>query len=549
MQINKIIKDILKKRGFRTETEMEEYFSHKPKLTYDPYLIKGMREAVELIIEYANSGKRICIFGDYDADGVTSVVVMRTILLQLTDNLTYYIPSRFDEGYGLNMKAIENMARDDIDLIITVDCGCTAVEEVARIKELGMEIIVTDHHSMTDKTADCLILNPKQKDDEYPYSFLCGCGVAFKLTQAIVRRLGMGKDLLNEVLDVVAIATVGDIVPLRDENRTLVKYGMAAIKRQRRIGLKALMDIGKINPEGINAHNIAFGIVPRINSAGRLRSANLSVELLSSTDKDEAAQLAVELNNLNEERRNLQNKIFNSAVETIETKPERDKFIVYYAGSVNEGVTGIVAGNLRERYDRPVIVLTDMEDKNFLKGTGRSVDNLHLYDTLKKYEDCFLKFGGHSGACGFTMYRDRMEYFIDSINGDMEHLLRLNPSLFEFEIAADASISAVDVSIELAEQISEMEPFGQDNEKPIFEVDDIQVNRVLSMGKENQYRKYFCSDITGGSFDAVLFDVDLAAGTQICEDDNIKVLAEIGVNIWNNKKTVQLNIKKIIEVK
>lgn len=548
MQINEIIRKILEKRGFETEADIEEYFSDKPKLTYDPFLIKGMKEAVDLIIEYANSGKRICIFGDYDADGVTSVVVMRTILTKLTENVIYYIPSRFDEGYGLNMKAVEKMARDDVNLIITVDCGCTAVEEIARIKELGMDVVVTDHHSMTDKTADCIILNPKQEDDKYPCPFLCGCGVAFKLTQAIARRLDMGKDVLKEVLDIVGIATIGDIVPLLDENRTLVKYGIAAMKKQERIGLKALMQVGKINSKNLDSYNIAFGIVPRINSAGRLSSANLSVELLSSINMEEAVQLASELNNLNEERRNLQNEIFNSAVEEIEAKSERDNFIVYYAGSANEGVTGIVAGKLREKYDRPVIVLTEMDDKELIKGTGRSTDNIHLYDILKKYEDCFFKFGGHAGACGFTMYRNRMEYLTYALNQDMLQLLQLNPLLFKYEIKPDAVIASRDISLELAEQISAMEPFGQDNKKPIFEVKDILVHRIWHIGKENQYRKYVCSDGAGVSFDAVLFDTASAAQVQISEENTMNVLAEIEINIWNNKKTVQLNIKKIIDV-
>lgn len=534
-------------RGYVTEDAIEEYFSPRPGLTYDPFAMKGMNEAADLITEYAGAGRRICIYGDYDCDGVTSVSLMMALLKKLTDNVTYFIPSRFKDGYGLNNDAIDRIHADGVELIVTVDCGCNACEQVEHAKHLGMEIIVTDHHTMDERIPDCIVVNPKQVDDSYPFSGLCGCGVAFKMAQAISRKCDLGKDLLNEVLDIVGIATIGDIVPLRDENRTLVKYGMNKLRRCRRKGLRDLLAEAGIDPAKINSRDIAFGIVPRLNSAGRLRSADIALNLLSS-DAGESNDLARELNQLNEERKSIQNAIFNNAVREIDAREagaQRDNFIVYYAGAVNEGVTGIVAGKLREVYNRPVIILTDMEDGSFVKGTGRSMEGIHLHDLLSPCIDWFKSFGGHAGACGFTLYRDRIDDLTEYVNNAVGKLAAENPSLFDTTVKTEAVIDSSDISLELAEGIDAMEPFGADNLRPLFTVENVYIRNIFAMGKENQYRKLQCEGTKGNRFEGVIFDTRLAASLSIRVGDTVAVKGDISVNRWNGRTTLQIDIKEL----
>lgn len=547
MEINPIIRRILNDRGYVTDEAIEEYFSPRPKLTYDPFMMKGMEEAADLIIKFAREGRKICIYGDYDCDGVTSVTLMMSLIKKLTDNVTYFIPSRFRDGYGLNNDALDRIHADGAELVVTVDCGCNACEQVEHAKALGMEIIVTDHHTMDDRIPDCIVVNPKQADDDYPFDGLCGCGVAFKLAQAISRKCGLGKDLLNEVLDIVGIATIGDIVPLRDENRTLVKYGMNKLKRCRRTGLKDLIAEAGINYSSIDSREIAFGIVPRINSAGRLRSAVLASRLLKA-EGEESRELARELNSLNEERKSIQNAIFKAATEEIDAREAEnglDNFIVYYAGRANEGVTGIVAGKLREVYNRPVIVLTDMEDQQFVKGTGRSMEGIHLHDLLSPCIDWFKSFGGHAGACGFTLYRDRIGDLTEYVDRATGELVEADPSIFDGSLKTEATIDSSEVTMELAESIDAMEPFGADNLRPLFTVENVFVRNVYQLGKEKQYRKLLCEGSTGNRFECVIFDGRLVESTEINAGDSITVKGDVSVNRWNGRSTLQIEIKEM----
>ena len=269
IKLHPVLTGILKKRGCQTAEDIEEFLSPIPRKTYDPFAMKGMREAVDLVLQHIEDGKKICIYGDYDADGVTSVSLLYEFLSNLTRNVIYYIPSRFSEGYGLNLSAIDEIHRRGADLIVTVDCGCVSYREVEHIKELGMKAIVTDHHNVDGRSPDCIMLNPKQTDDTYPFSYLCGCGVAFKLTQGLQRTLKLPKNDINCLLDMVCVATIGDIVPLVDENRTLVKYGFDRIARGERPGLKMLIEGIGMDPSKLTSTNVAFGIVPHINAAGR----------------------------------------------------------------------------------------------------------------------------------------------------------------------------------------------------------------------------------------------------------------------------------------
>ena len=303
----------------------------------------------------------------------------------------YYIPSRFSEGYGLNNGAADRIFDEGAELIITVDCGCVSAAEVDHIKELGMEVIVTDHHNVDSRKPDCILLDPKQEGDDYPCSWLCGCGVAFKLAQALQRRMGLPKSSVNRLLDLACVATIGDIVPLTGENRTLVKYGFDRIARGEREGLKRLIEGIGLDRYHLSSMNVAFGIVPHLNAAGRMKDASIGVRLLTGREEDQLNDLVEELKSLNSERKSIQERIFREACDEIRGCMQEDLFPVYDAKDAHEGVTGIVAGKLKETFYRPVIIVTDTEEPGYVKGTGRSVEGLDLHGILSGCADLFCE--------------------------------------------------------------------------------------------------------------------------------------------------------------
>ena len=371
-------------RGVTEESDILEFLSEKPNLTYDPFLLKDLDAGVDLLLSYVHQAKKICIYGDYDADGVTSISLMLQILSHLTDDLIYYIPSRFEEGYGLNKEALRSIRQQGAELVVTVDCGSVSYDEIEYGKSIGMDFIVTDHHNINDTPADCILINPKQPDCTYPFKHLSGCGVAFKLAQGIQRKAGLPKSVLTDVLDLVAIATIGDIVPLIDENRTLTKYGMGIISSKRRPGLKALMMETGLAQCKIKSESIAYIIVPHLNAAGRLLDAKVGVELLTATDEEKIKSCVSKLTESNLERRRIQEEAFVFCKEIIERDWKEDLFYIIDASGIHEGIAGIVAGKIKDEYSRPTIVVTPSCDTGYVKGSGRSINGLNLYELLKK---------------------------------------------------------------------------------------------------------------------------------------------------------------------
>lgn len=545
--LHPVLAGILRERGCETEEDIREFLSDRPKRTYDPFLMKGMDEAVNLLLRYIREKRKICIYGDYDADGVTSVSLLYDFLSGLTEQLMYYIPSRFSEGYGLNNRAADRIFSEGAELIVTVDCGCVSAAEVDHIRELGMEVIVTDHHNVDSRKPDCILLDPKQEGDTYPYSWLCGCGVAFKLAQALQRKLRLPKDSVNRLLDLACVATIGDIVPLTGENRTLVKYGFDRIARGERRGLKQLIEGIGLNRYRLSSMNVAFGIVPHLNAAGRMKDAAIGVRLLTARDGDPLDDLVEELKSLNSERKSIQNRIFQEACDEIRSVMPEDLFLIYDAGSAHEGVTGIVAGKLKETFYKPVIIVTDTEETGYVKGTGRSVEGLDLHGILSGCADLFVKFGGHAGACGFTMKREHLEYLRSFLNRSVRSCLEKNPSLLTKETLWDVQISSADVTLDLASQISRMEPFGEGNPEPVFLIPDVLIRRILRIGKEGQYRKFVCEGADGRLFDAVWFDVDEETERYLREGDAVKLVATLEVHLWRGRKSAQCRIRDILQ--
>ena len=537
------IKELLNKRGVRTKEEIEEFISPAPQKTYDPFLLLNMEAGVDQILSAIDSGGRICIYGDYDADGITSVIVLTEILSQLTDNLTYYIPSRFGEGYGLNMSAIDKIRADGVDLIITVDCGSVSCDEVEHAKALGMGIVVTDHHTVTDKKADCVLINPAQEECPYPFKKLAGCGVAFKLAQALAAVTGLPRSLLTATLDLVAIGTVADIVPLVDENRTLVKYGLRLINASNRKNLNDIVLAAGLRPGSVGSENIAFGIAPRINSAGRLAHAKIAAEMFLTKDSARAGELVSRMIALNEERKSIQDRIYRECLGIIEQRFVRDNFLLIDLETEQEGVTGIVAGKITEKYYKPSVIVSRISEDRY-KGTGRSIEGFNLYSVLKENEEMFITFGGHAAACGFTMGEEHVTALRKNLNETASAIRAEDPEIFTEKHRIDLFLEAEDISMELIRQMAVFEPCGCENEKPqvAFEAS---AGRVRRIGSEGQYLRFDAglSDFRRVGCVAFRNADEIEDLIRAADGRKIRIIGELEINSWQGRDSIQMQVK------
>ena len=598
MTNNQIIRELLNKRGITTEEGIEEFLSDKPKKTYDPSLLSDAKAGVDLILSEVARGAKICVYGDYDADGITATTLMMSILsnIAVPGTLDYYIPSRFDEGYGLNMEAVKHIADKGTELIITVDCGSVSPAEVEYAKELGMKIVVTDHHTITDEKADCLLVNPKREDDEYPFKGLCGCGVAFKMAQIIQKTAGLPKSVLSELLDLVAIGTVGDVMPMLDENRTLVKFGLKVLNSGRRYGLRKLAEGAGLKLGVITSEDIGYVIAPHLNASGRMEDASEAVQLLLAPEGSREADRIVEnLLAKNRERRRLQQETFDRCVgkiaeagaaepapeaesapaikdqepgnqEAVGSAPEAssaaeapatadsgagapaavvDDFLLLRLEGAHEGITGIVAGKIKEKYNRPTVIVTPTgEAGKSLKGTGRSIEGVNLYDVLKRHEHLFEKFGGHAGACGFTMPAEYFDELREGLLADMAELKAANPEIFVEKRPFDLELQIDDMNIELAEEIEKLAPFGSKNRKPVFCVRDADIYDVRYMGDIGQHVRFKAAQLGGEQgVTCVLFSKAKEHSDALDVDHHTRAMAgSLDAQTWQGSKRLQLMI-------
>jgi len=541
--INPIILTLLNNRGVVTEDEILEFLSDKPQKTYDPFQLLNMEAGVDLILSAIEQGKKICIYGDYDADGITSISLMMKVLSHLTDKHEYYIPSRFDEGYGLNMSAIKEIYDRGVELIITVDCGSVSYEEVEYAKELGIEIVITDHHSITDVLADCLVINPKQPGCEYPFKQLAGVGVAFKVAQAIQKKTNIPKSALIEVLDLVAIGTIGDVVSLIDENRTLVKYGLKELNRLNRKGMRYLVEKTCSKFSAITSENVAFVIVPHINAAGRVSNADVAVELLIS-DNDETIEENVEkLIQSNNLRKQIQEEIYEKCVEIVERHLNDKKFLMICLLDAHEGIAGIVAGKIKSKYNKPTIIITQSGD--MYKGTGRSLDSINMYELLSNFKELFVKFGGHSGACGFMMEHENLNVLTDGLEAKMNELYALNHQIFDEDFSFDLELAGQDVTAELGELLECLAPFGNQNKKPFFLVKDVAAKELVMMGEDEKHMRFagHCPD--GKILQCVHFNNAKEYRGIVFDETPVNLLGSVEVQVWNGNKRIQFIVEKI----
>ena len=567
MEINGLIVKLLMNRGITEENQILEFLSDKPKLTHDPALLDDIQEGTDLILSEIKKGTPTLVYGDYDADGITSTVLMMTVLKSISDKfgscrIDYRIPSRFDEGYGLNKEAIRQIYEAGFGLIITVDCGSVSYEEVEYAKELGLKVVVTDHHTITDKMADCFLINPKRPGSRYPFSELSGCGVAYKVAQMLQRKAELPKSVITEVLDLVAIGTIGDIMPLVDENRTLVKYGLRIINLGGRPGLKKLISGAGLKIGQVTSENVGFVIVPHLNASGRIEDASVSVRLLGAgivENYDEAKldEIVDDLLFKNQERKRLQKETYDKCIKLLEypqqlgsekdaSKYEEclENFILLRCDEAHEGIAGIVAGKLKEAFYRPsVLVLPTGEGE--LKGTGRSIEGVNLYNLLKKYEDLFLKFGGHAGACGFTMKEENFEILKAGINRDMDELAAENPDIFVKNLPVDLDLDFEEITPEFAEQINMLAPFGNKNPKPLFRLTSVEIRDVKHMGNELQHVRFNAADLEERKIGCVFFNKAHAYEEIIQPGQEVDIFGNIDIQEWQGKKRIQFIVEDI----
>ena len=501
------ISRLLQSRGISSKEDAEEFLSDAPRKTYDPYLLKGMREAVERIKYHIDRGSRICIYGDYDVDGVTAICLLFEFLSNLTKNLMWYVPLRQEEGYGINKAAIDKIISEGADLMISVDCGIAGYEEVDYAMKKGLEVIVTDHHTVGERIPDSIVINPKQPGCEYPFKELCGCGVAYKLIQALQRTYGLGKKTLKKGLDLVATATVADIVPLLDENRTLVKYGLKELNKRKRVGLHELIKAIGLDDKTIGASDIAFVIGPHINAGGRVDKAEPGLKLLLETDRKKAAELADVLVRNNNLRKSYQMEGFELARNYLNGADTEDLILVS-GQEIHEGVAGIVAGKLKEEYHRPALIVTENKETGILKGTGRSIDSINLYDLLKTQEDLFLSFGGHKAACGFSFNCDKLPDFEKGLRDVLKKMREDNPTLMDEVLEIDGYLDLAEADNEFGWTIEKLEPFGQKNQRPVFVVRNVYIDDMKFVGKDREHCKFIMKDISGNSLECIMFNAE-----------------------------------------
>lgn len=546
MIINPKILDYLNRKGYDTDEELEEFLSDKPRKMYDPFLLDDMEAGVDLILSAIEEGKKICVYGDYDADGVTASVLLADVLKTLTEDVLIYIPSRFDEGYGLNNDAIDTIKKAGAGLIVTVDCGSVSSEEVAYAIQSGLDILVTDHHTVKDKVADCIILNPMLPDSNYPFSGLAGVGVAFKLCQALSIVAGIPKSVLTRNMDLVAIGTVADIMPLVDENRTLVKYGLRVLNLCNRPGIREIAS--SINSVDLfKARDISFKIAPFINSCGRMGSAGDACKFLRA-DTEEKARLSFEtLNGINESRKREQEKLFESCLSLYKEKysDKRPDIVILKPEKSHEGIAGIVAGKIRERCNAPAIILSDSDD-GYVKGTARSTDTIDIYMILKSCEHLYTSFGGHKGACGFTVKSEDIPEMEKIVNKAMEEILNAGKSLSSTEAKIDISLDQDDFTTDFIRELEILEPCGKENEMPMIAVES-EILNMKRVGQKSQFLSVYARVCNSEKkFGAIAFARADIIEKKLSEKKNAVLIGTAEVDTYMGREKTRMILSEVI---
>ncbi len=498
--ISEVTARLLVNRGLNDFEAMGCYLAPDISQLHDPQGMKDAGKAAGILAEKISEGKKIRIIGDYDVDGVVATYIFMETLLECGADVDYRIPERVRDGYGLNLRLVEEAAADGVDTILTCDNGIAAVEQVDFAKECGMCVVVTDHHELQEQLpkADALV-NPKQMDCSYPYKGLCGAAVAYKVAELIYGACGKEKGSAEKFIAFAAIATVCDVMELTGENRTIVSLGLTALRSSTHCGIQALCAANGITGEALDTYRLGFVLGPCINATGRLETAERGVKLLLSKDGQEAQEIAEKLKELNEIRRDMTAKGVQAAVKIVEEKGEPDRVLVVFLEDCHESLAGIIAGRLRERYNRPAIVLTRTEGG--LKGSGRSTGQYSMFEKLTECREMLKQYGGHPMAAGLSLAEENYLPLVSQLN----ERCGLTEEDLTLKISIDAVLALTGLSFSLVEELNRLEPFGKGNEKPVFAERGLKLHRMTAIGKGRKMFRFLVEDAYGTQMDALYF--------------------------------------------
>ena len=534
-EVNKLLATILANRGIVEEKQIDKFLHPKRSDFYNPYEMPDMEIAVSRIIKAIENEEKTIIYGDYDVDGITSVTVLKSFLEERGLEVAEYIPNRLNEGYGLNNNAVEKIASQGYTLMITVDCGISAVEEVRYANELGIETIITDHHEPGNELPAALaVVDAKRKDNKYPFRNLAGVGVVFKLSQAIGMRLDLEEKEYLKYLDIVCIGTISDIVQLVDENRVIVKLGLKLVEQTKNLGLKSILKSAGYSK--IDSTTISFGVAPRINASGRMGHQEDALKLFLSKEIDEVNELTQKLNDYNRIRQETEKNIYAEVISKIEKDNLSEKNTIVVMGkNWHHGVIGIVSSKITEMYFKPSILLCEEDDCG--KGSGRSIPGFDLYEALTECKEFIDRFGGHSMAIGINIKKEKFKNFKDKLEeiATQKHIEDIVPIL-----KIDAQVSLDEISKDMVDSLKELEPFGEENKTPLFVFKNLKIDSIRALS-EGKHLKLTLKD-SKNIVNAIGFNLgELTNEYKI--DDRVDVVGNLEINSFNGMENIQINIK------
>ena len=537
--VNSLLATILANRGIdniKTYLQPTRYDFH------NPYQMPDMEKAVVRILNAIENKEKIIIYGDYDVDGITSITVLKSFFKDLDTEVGEYIPNRLNEGYGLNKEAISKISEQGYNLMITVDCGITGIEEIEYAKSIGIETIVTDHHEPGDELPKAIaVIDCKRKDNEYPFRELAGVGVAFKLCQAISQKLNLDEKQYLKYLDIVALGTISDIVPLKDENRVITKLGLMLIKQTKNYGLASLLNMAGYKK--IDSTAISFGVAPRINACGRMGCANEALELLLCNNFREASERARNISKYNNDRQELERIIFNDAIKQIEENKMQEKNSIVLGGDGwHHGVVGIVASKITDLYYKPCLLICFENEDSIGNGSGRSIAGFDLHEALTECKDLLEGFGGHSMAVGLSIKKENLPKLCQRFEAiaNSAHLEEKYPT-----INIDSIINIDNINKEMIESLSSLEPLGEGNKMPIFAFKNLKIDSIRSL-TEGKHLKLILKSNNNTYVNAIGFNLGYLVDEYII-GDKVDIAGCLEINTFNGADSVQINIKDIMK--
>jgi len=547
--MKKILKDaseiidlLLKERGIDSEKKKEIFFSPTKEDLYDPFLMPGVEGAVKRILLAKKKKQKVVVFGDYDVDGVCSTYILWDYLYrELGIDVTPFIPSRFDDGYGMNEDTMRKFQKEGVDLVVTVDCGIKDQELIAKFPE--MEFIVTDHHTIDQESekrweadSSSIVVHPKLKNSKYPFSEICATAVVYKLVQALAQT--KEDESWDRYLEFVALATVCDVMPLVDENRIFVKLGMEAMAKTENVGLQELIRSSSIKFNEIQSYMLGFVFGPKINAAGRLGNALDAVRLFATKSPVRAQKIAQELGDLNKQRQELTITTLTKALEQISGVQEQEKLMFVYDHDWHEGVIGLVAGKLMEQYNRPIICATIIKGK--VTGSARSISAYNITEAITTHSSLLERFGGHAQAAGFSLDKENLDKFKKALQKIANEIITDND--IKKKIHIDFILPIEILSMELLEMLERFEPFGIGNPRPIFQIDDLKVQGIFKIGREGKHIKLILISKTGERIEALGFNM-AERFENVNIGDRMGIVGNLDINRWNGQERIQMKLK------